>query len=304
MNIETMTAEKEAVSPQMTIEQENRYIEQLRANPEQAKKIYSENARDFIRAEIRAGATLQEISRIHAGRSLAQGPEAEKLELARRAISGLFDSKERIAISEAAFEDALAELNRASGEQVNNAVRERVMEAQLGYQDANISDDAKKDALQFVRSSESGQKYANALIEMTSKRNLSEYAQVAQQMVAECKAVLDQLGIVPTPYCESKTWGMWDIAKQYHFLLHPEQADTSYTVADPIEDSTKHAEIVNRHIGWEAFAAHQHGDTDFVQRIPQANREKAIEYLRRAPKRENGSLSSKELAELGALIRI
>ena len=174
---------------------------------------------------------------------------------------------------------------------------------QLSYRDANIPEQEKANALRFVRDSDSGRKYADALIEMTKTHNVREFENVAQKMVEECRSVLGKLGIRPTPYTDSKTWGMWDIGKQYYFLLHPDENDPKYRIADPIADSGKHAEIVHRHVGWEVYAAWRRGEKDFLERTPEKTRNQIVGYLEREPK-HRGTLSSDELAELGSLLNV
>ena len=240
---------------------------------------------------------------MHAGRSLANGSAAERLELSRKAISGLYDNEERTRIFENTFDEVLVELETSRGDALKEITRQNVFTNQLGYQDAEIPEKDKKNALDFVRASESGKKYADALTEMTGKRNLNEYENSASKMVAECSDILNRLGITPTPYAGSKTWAMWDIAKQYHFLLHPEEADPKYRIADPIEDSTKRDEVVDRHVGWEAYAAWRRGDRDFVEQLSLVSRGRALSYLEREPK-QRGTLSSNELAELGSALRL
>jgi hypothetical protein len=70
-----------------------------------------------------------------------------------------------------------------------------------------------------------------------------------------------------------------------------------------MNDSQKREEIVDRHVGWEAYAAWRSGDKAFINRVPESTRNRALEYLEREPK-QRGTLPSNELAELGSLLRL
>jgi len=282
------------------------YVQTLKADPALCRQTYTEAIKQFAQKEIEAGRTPADLSRFHSRQSINNGFETQRLELAGQAFRRLYghgtpDSD--------IFEETLKSLysdtspSESKERRSNAAIRDMVIEQYLSYQDAALPTETKQSSLEFSRKSPSASAYAETLLEMTGKYNLYKVEQAAKGMVKECDEVLTQLGILPTPYSKSKTWAMWDIGKQYYYFTHPEKADAGYTLGDPLESDEKRQEIVNRHIGWEAFAAFtKRGNKDFIRHVPKERRETALEYLGRVPK-ENGTLSSKELAELGALLR-
>ena len=179
-----------------------------------------------------------------------------------------------------------------------------LLKAYLSYQDAPLPPDVKAETLQYTVEDQSAKKYAMSLVDMSSTHTIQTLERAARAMTDECINTLHRLGIQPSPYGESVTWAMWDMSKQFYFFTHPGENDSNYSVGDPLIDQTKYEEIVDRHVGWEAFAAYNgNEERDFVGQIHNPEiRTQVTSYLDRTPK-ENGTLSSKELAELGALLR-
>ena len=285
-------------------------ILELQSNPERLQKEYKDAIKDFVNAELKAGATMEDIARRHAGESVANGPEKERLKMINTAFCRTYGYGDPQGIFfEKVLEDEFPNTEKVPEEGAERAIaskeqlRDLVLGQYLSYQDATLPEEAKKQALEYNQNSESAKRYAEALIEMSAKHNLAEVQDVAREMVEECTSRLEALGCMPSAYTASLSWAMWDIGKQEHYLLHPEQGDPKYTIADPLTSPEKREEIIDRHVGWEAFAAGRRGENSFLERVPEVTRTAATEYLSRTPK-SNGTLSSKELAELGALLRI
>src|SRR5262249_34024534 len=132
------------------------------------------------------------------------------------------------------------------------------------------------------------------------KTNLELIRQKAKELVETMMSEAERIGVIPvSPYGKSRSWAMWDIGKQNYFFTHPTENNPAYVIGDPLTSETKRDEIINRQLGWEAYHAHPEwkqkalGDPRFL---------KAWELLNKAPKAD-GKLSSRDLAELGKLLR-
>jgi hypothetical protein len=178
--------------------------------------------------------------------------------------------------------------------------KEDMISDYLSYQDMEVPADEKKSMLDWSINSESANKYAEALQDMLAHTSKNQIEGLASHMVFDAKEILKKIGLRGSAFAESKTWAMWDIAKQYHYATHPDEADAKYSNVDPLRSPKKIQEIVDRHVGWEAYRAK---DKKFARKFKKHPLFKTLnEYLNKKPK-ENGDLSSKDLAELGALLR-
>lgn len=182
--------------------------------------------------------------------------------------------------------------------------REQMIESDLAYQDAQLSDDVKRRMLDWSRTSESAQRYADSLLQLSQRENLEAIRNLARKILDTMVSEAARIGIPLTVYGKSMTWAMWDIGKQYHFFTHPDQIEPGYEeTGNPLESQTKQDEIINRHLGWEAYAAfstNAQGWKEKVARDPKFA--PALELLNKPPK-QNNTLSSKDLADLGAALR-
>ena len=99
---------------------------------------------------------------------------------------------------------------------------------------------------------------------------------------------------------------MWDLGKQFYYFLHPEQSGVKYEIANPLSSEKKQQEIIDRHLGWEAYAAFNSNSPESVEWrntiIANPKFTKALEILNKKPK-ENKTLSSFDLTALGTLLR-
>ncbi len=180
--------------------------------------------------------------------------------------------------------------------------KEDVVSKYLSYQDTDVSADEKKAMLEYtLNPDKSGLKYAESLQEILVNNPKERVEGVASHMVTEAKDILKKLGVPGSTYLGSKTWAMWDIGKQYHYFTHPDEADKKYSIADPFKSPEKIKEIIDRHVGWEAYHTKDKKFAERFRKNPAYN--KLQELLSKAPKSNNGDLSSKDLAELGSVIR-
>lgn len=114
-----------------------------------------------------------------------------------------------------------------------------------------------------------------------------------------------------------------DIAKQYYYFSHPEthadQASRGYVVGNPMEDTAKQKEIVDRMFGWYIYSMYTQGmpiDHPIYQMIelrlsnvPASHLKQEIMDLLhkhptdggRTPTKAPDELSSRDLAQLGNL---
>jgi hypothetical protein len=175
----------------------------------------------------------------------------------------------------------------------------------LSYQDANIPDDFKEKSLFAVLHSDSGDKYTEDLSRTFDEIGAVETVLVAEAIKVEAVKLCKNLGIPVSPYANSITWVLWDIAKQRYLKNNPSESGVGYELGDPLqkteESFAKRNEIMHRHIGWEAYQAYK-SDPEFKKKMDDkyewgAKRE-VYDLFNRQPK-ENGTLSSKELAALG-----
>jgi hypothetical protein len=171
----------------------------------------------------------------------------------------------------------------------------------LTFQDALVSDEERAVMREWGNNSESARRYAVALkdkeVRLGGPEKLKSWAEAIYiDMLQSAK----ELELPVSAHGHSRSWVLWDIAKQHYYLTHPDEADSRYSLPS-VENMDKMNEISLRHLGWEAYKAFQES-SEWKSKI--RNRPfwaKVKPYLERPPK-ENGTLSSLELAELGAAL--
>lgn len=188
-------------------------------------------------------------------------------------------------------------------EKVEKMDKTEIYRQYIAYQDAEIPEWKKKEGLLWTETYPPASKYAEVLSDLfVNKKEKEAVESLAAEMLKQCNLILNRLAIRKSPYSKSKSWAFWDIAKQIYFVKNPKEADKKYTIADPLKSPEKQKEIVDRHVGWDAYIAYAENQ-NFLDRIHDKGLQgKIATLLRKAPK-SNGNLSSKDLAELGALIR-
>jgi hypothetical protein len=178
-----------------------------------------------------------------------------------------------------------------------------ILDKDLAYQDAELPDEQKEQMLNWSRSSESAKKYAESIANASTVGGLETVRNTARQMRDTMMSEATRLGIPISPHGKSTSWAMWDTGKQYHFFTHQEESGQGYEIGNPLESGSKREEIVNRHLGWEAYAAFQNNPEYRASVTGNPEYTDALELFNKAPKSTNGTLSSKDLAELGKALR-
>lgn len=308
----------------------------LRFDPKLAREVYKKEWRQLYADQLRSGRyTYDDIKSM---KGPGGAPKTRLYELADATFdgdSGVFDGDARNAVTDEALEEAhqhFLEDERTRREAEEGEKKEQVelpqqkeavsasnekpkkefsknpemdayiRDTYLSYADAPVSSEEKERMLAFTRESGSAQKYAESLRHLAERRNLSELDGIGRKMIEEVKKVLAKLGLKMSAYGESRTWALWDIAKQEYFAEHSDENDGAYKVGGIFELPEKKEEIVNRHTGWEVYKAHSGGERAFLERLRGEGKEEIMGLLAHEPK-ENGTLSSYELARLGELIK-
>ncbi len=180
---------------------------------------------------------------------------------------------------------------------------EEVITEYLCYKDADLPKEVKDDALFDSLKDENARKYARALIELISEKGEAEVLRVASELMQDMEDAAESLELPLSPQGKNKTWAIWDIAKQYYFHTHRGENQLPYEPGNPFESKEKQEEIINRHLGWEAYMLF-HATPEwkvFFEEDPRFA--DALPLLMKEPKPDNGTLSSHELAQLGKCLR-
>lgn len=146
--------------------------------------------------------------------------------------------------------------------------------------------------------------YAKAL------KQLFEYdknavLRLSDEVQARFKALMNKSGFARSnPFSESKSWSLWDIAKQFHYFKNHGAEPTEYHLGNPLLDTQVQDEMVYRHFGWELYQKWQvPAEREIIENlIASAPNPTEIEALLDKTPKENNTLSSKDLAELGGLV--
>lgn len=144
-----------------------------------------------------------------------------------------------------------------------------------------------------------------------------QFEPIVSEIREKFAATMERMGLDPSAYGMSETWTYWDMAKQKHINDHPDEQDPRYRTGDPMEDEELQDQIASRHLGWEIYGANSgftapEGDPtrifvphESLEKLDKdhANYPEIMALLQKEAKPENGTLSSVDLARLGALIR-
>src|SRR4030042_879965 len=167
----------------------------------------------------------------------------------------------------------------------------------LSFQDVDLEKETKEWILSQNLSSGNAKKYADSLMELAEKYNLENIKEKAGELVASTSDLLKKIGIKPSEFARSQTWAIWDMAKQQFYLSHPDKVDSKYSIEDPMSSKNKQLEISDRHLGWEVYAAYQSGNHSFLNKLKDRNIRAEIEDYLLKPSKDNGTLSSRDLAD-------
>lgn len=184
----------------------------------------------------------------------------------------------------------------------------------LSYGDV-LEQSEKEAAEQWVKTSESGMKYAKELQAMINTRGegLDGILKIAQKLKEECLEDMKNLGIPPSKFAKSNTWSLWDMAKQHYFMTHPDERSAEYNGKnymfpfDPLASGRmgigKRGEIIDRHLGWEADLAIREGRYKIEGLMKDVITPDIMSVLQNGERNETGQLRSFELAKLGRRFR-
>lgn len=250
----------------------------------------------LLRAE--ADAKYPELAK-ERGQAEARGDEAAE------AVDGRAPVQEPFAASPRRVEQSSAPpQEKPMPPETAEFLRSHVIDQDLAYQDAILPEEVKQRTLDWSRKSESTRKYADSIVQLSQRANLETLRQTARELVQTMSAEAARLGIPLSPYGRSNTWAMWDIGKQNYFFTHQAENNPAYEIGDPLTSEKKREEIINRHLGWEAYATFRGDATPEWKQKIMSDRKFAnvLELLNRPPK-QNNTLSSRDLAELGKTLR-
>ncbi|MBU2235535.1 hypothetical protein KKA01_00570, partial [Patescibacteria group bacterium] len=146
-----------------------------------------------------------------------------------------------------------------------------------------------------------------------------QFEPIVTKIREKFSTAMERIGLDPSVSGMSESWTYWDMAKQKHINDHPDEQDPRYRTGDPLADAEIQDQIASRHLGWEIYGNNSRFDEKtpaenpvrvFVEHESLANLDKdhanypeIMELLKKDAKPENGTLSSIDLAKLGALIR-
>lgn len=177
-----------------------------------------------------------------------------------------------------------------------------IVESFLSYGDAELSEEVKQQSLESNKNNPQAKKYAGALAEIMNAHGEPEIQKKAQEMLTQCVDRLHSLGITNvSPYTKSQSWALWDLGKQQYFFTHANEADPRYTIGDPLSPE-KQKEIVDRHVGWEAYHNFRLNNQSFINIVNAHHKVREIWAILNKPPKDNGELSSFDLAALGTLL--
>lgn len=231
--------------------------------------------------------------------------EAREDDEATESVEVKTTQEERITSSPRFVEQPVAKEQEGPAQpETTQFLQSLVIDEDLAYQDLALPVEAKKQMLDWSRQSESAQKYAGSIVELSQRASLEAVRDIAKELVRKMAEEASRLGIPVSPYGKSNTWAMWDMGKQNYFFTHQTENNQKYEIGDPLASEEKREEIINRHLGWEAYTAFRSNATqEWKQRIANDRRfVRALDLLNKEPK-PNSSLSSKDLEELGKILR-
>lgn len=169
----------------------------------------------------------------------------------------------------------------------------------LAYQDTNLPEDKKAEIRTQSLASKSAHTYAQSLLGASKKYEIKSVEDLAHEIRETMLSEAVRLGISVSSYGQSITWAMWDLGKQYYYFQNPDKNTDGYALGNPFEQHEKQDEIINRHLGWEAYNRKEDGSLNVDPLIIT----EPIEQFLSMPPKSNGTLSSKSLAQLGEMLR-
>lgn len=152
----------------------------------------------------------------------------------------------------------------------------------------------------------SNKKYAETLLEMREKYTPAKVEQTSTGIWVEMKNLMQEIDLPMSAYGASKSWVLWDMAKQTYLAEHSAESNADYTLGNPMENENICRQISDRHLGWELYGLYRSSADarrkigEVLQNSPHAPR--AQQLFNKDPN-SRGTLRSIELEVLGEVIR-
>lgn len=182
----------------------------------------------------------------------------------------------------------------------------KIIKNYFSYNDSpEIGEEEKENILKNALESKSAFKYAKILFELEKEDKLEQLKEIVNKIYLNTLSDLYNYDIEISAYSSSKSWVIWDIAKQLYYYKYPSMTDkTKYKIANPLIDENKQNEIIDRRIGWEIYSKMSTGELDkFLIKFKEPiYRKRMVEFMIEKPNKYN-TLPSYKLAELGKNVR-
>jgi len=142
-----------------------------------------------------------------------------------------------------------------------------------------------------------------------------EFVKTVNKIRSDYDVLIMELGLEDEDTSRSQSWIYWDLAKQSYFATHLDEADERYLIDDPLRNEEIRQQIIDRHLGWEAYTAcsdfkdktRLYIEPPFLRKLDARDPTyEILSYLKREPTSSVDSkrqLSSLDLTRLGNLIR-
>jgi hypothetical protein len=176
---------------------------------------------------------------------------------------------------------------------MNNPTVDQIIRDYLGYEDVLCNQLEKHQNYVANLKNPRIRCYAEHLRGILQERGEAVILAIVANMIRDCEAVVNAAKVEPSREARSRTWALWDMAKQNYYATNPGQCSANYS---PAVWTQKQREIVDRHIGWEV---HMSWKPDPEQQSEAAE----FDRLLSTPRNDRGFLPSYALAALGAITR-
>lgn len=152
----------------------------------------------------------------------------------------------------------------------------------------------------------STKKYTETLLRMRDKYTPDKVDQASTDIWVVLKNLMQDIDLPMSAFTVSKSWVLWDMAKQTYLAEHPDESTPDYKLGNPMEDAEICQQISDRHFGWEMYWKYK-TSADAKRKIdgilinsPRAR--EAQQFFAKVPT-SKGTMRSIELQELGKIVR-
>ncbi len=198
------------------------------------------------------------------------------------------------------------EFNSLNIEPNSDELKEIILKYFIYNDSSDLSDEEKEKIKLKVLNSDKSMKLARVIWNLTQSNKINEFEDIAKKIYSNVLTDLHNFNIGIQPYSLSLSWSYWELAKNIYYSENPNEADRkNYNLLNPLTNIEKQVEIQDRQIGWEVYNKMIQGKLDdFLNNIKNPIfRKRLIEFMIEKPK-ENGTLPSYKLAELGKNVRL